>query len=51
MPPPVPVMPEPVLNDRRRVLAGKFSTAGPGREEHERSEQQKLVSAISPHVR
>jgi len=42
-------MPEPVLNDRRRVLASEFSPPDQ-REEYERSEQQ-LVSAISAHVR
>src|SRR5215469_8912830 len=45
--PPVPVMPEPVLNNRRRVLAGDFPPPDREREEHERSEQQQPVSAIS----
>jgi hypothetical protein len=44
-------MPEPVLNDRRRVLAGDFPPPDREREEYEHSEQQQLVSAISAHVR
>jgi hypothetical protein len=44
-------MPEPVLNDRRRVLAGEFPPPDRDREEYERSEQQQLISAISAHIR
>jgi len=45
-------MPEPVLNDRRRVLAGDFPPPDQEREEYEHSEQQQqLVAAISAHVR
>jgi hypothetical protein len=43
-------MPEPVLNDRQRVLAGDFPPPDREREEYERSKQQ-LISAISAHVR
>jgi hypothetical protein len=44
-------MPEPVLNDRRRVLAGDFPPPDQEREKCEHSEQQQLTSAISAHVR
>jgi hypothetical protein len=44
-------MPEPVLNDRRRVLAGDSPPPDREREEYEHSEQQQLVAAISAHVR
>jgi hypothetical protein len=44
-------MPEPVLNDRRRMLAGDFPPPDREKEEYERSEQQQLTSAISAHVR
>jgi hypothetical protein len=44
-------MPEPVLNDRRRVLAGDFPPPDREKEEYERPEQQQLTSAISAHVR